>query len=250
MSPAAYYRWLHEQPFAWIGLRRLRPRPDQDFPIPVALAIPLGFVVIFVLPLALLDGLLHSEGKAVPGFFYAVLGVLGFTAGTIHGAFSWLTWNQRAARHRAAGTATSSPRPGWFVRCLLGPLYVLLVSFVTPAALLTAVENVRGALAWRQIRAELKAKGECFEMACVIPPPARDEENFFATPFWQQFTYRQERTANGNITNIWLKPPPFAYTTNFALPTEPETVKRTLGSPKNLPMVASIWPRGPRSCVP
>ncbi len=149
---------------------------------------------------------------------------------------SRLCWNQRAARLAAAPDSPEVtapwPQRGFFLRFCFSLFYTVIVGLVTPLLLFHAIENMRGAWAWRQLRAELKAKGECYELSCVIPPPARDEDNFFSTPFWQQFVYRQEILPNGNPTNIWLHGPGFAYATNFTLPEAPETTKRVAGFSK------------------
>ena len=141
---------------------------------------------------------------------------------------SRLCWNQRAARLAANPESPEVtapwPRPGRFLRVAFGLFYLVIVGLVTPLLLFHAIENTRGAWAWRQLRAELKAKGECYELSCVVPPPARDEDNFFGTPFWQQYVYRQERTPNGGLTNIWPNGR-FAISTNFSLPDDPGPAK-------------------------
>ncbi len=193
----------------------------------------LGFGLLTVVITVMIEATNPPPTHFLLGFFLPFAAEFGACAGLCWSLISRLCWNQRATQlaARPGDPILTAPVPklGFFRRFGLGGLYALLVGLVTPMLLFHAIENTRGAWAWRQMRAELKAKGECFELPCVIPPPARDEENFFATPFWQKFAYRQERTADGNITNIWLHPPPFAYTTNFVLPEEPETVKRNRG---------------------
>lgn len=196
MSPTTYYCWLHEHRLPWYVLRRWQPRPDQNFPVLSGLLGPLLSAALVMLFLAVLDVLMHfTSRESVPGVIYVILGVVGFTSGIAHIGFAWLTWNQRAARQRAAGTATPSPRPGWFVRWLIGPLYVLLISFVTPLALLIAVENVRGALAWREVRAGLLAKGEHLSFREIVPPAVPPEENLASLPiFANLFEYGYQTT--------------------------------------------------------
>ena len=150
---------------------------------------------------------------------------------------SRLCWNQRATRLAAAPDSPEVtapwPRAGQWLRGCVGFLYLMIVGLITPLLLFHAIENTRGAWAWRQMRAELKARGECYELPCVIPPPVRDEENFFGTPFWQQFAYRQEHTPNGRSTIVWLHGSGFSHTTNFTLPETPETTKRVAGFSKD-----------------
>ncbi|HTH47062.1 MAG TPA: hypothetical protein VMB21_06095 [Candidatus Limnocylindria bacterium] len=154
----------------------------------------------------------------------------GACAGLCLSLVSRLCWNQRTARLAAnpdSPEATAPwPRPGRWLRVAVGLVYLVIVGLVTPLLLFHAIENTRGAWAWRQMRAELKARGECYELSCVVPPPARDEDNFFATPFWQQFVYRQERTPDGRLTNIWPNGPDFAFHTNFSLPEDPGPAKQ------------------------
>jgi hypothetical protein len=185
MSPSTYYCWLYERPLMWLGLRRWQPRSDQGFPAVAALIGPLAIGGLFMLPLAVLDVLSRSTSdKTAPTVLYLILGVVGLACGVVHSGFAWLTWNQRAARQRAAGTATPAPRPAWFIRWLLGPFYLFVIGLVTPLALLIAVENVRGALAWKRVRTDLQANGERLFLREVVPPPVPAEQNFASLPIF------------------------------------------------------------------
>ncbi len=248
MTLPEYLLRKNERPITWLFIRSWIPARTERyswlrvaaFTVKSALIACLfvgGMGLVFEEANRLLVG---NPGPAtLPLFWWFILPTFAeFAAcvGLCWAIVSRICWNQRAARLAASPESPEATAPwpplGFLRRSGWRLLYRSVVGLVTPMLLFHAIENIRGAWAWRQMRAKLKAKGECIEMACIIPPPARDEENFFATPFWQQFTYRQERTANGNITNIWLKPTPFAYTTNFALPAEPETVKRINGIAK------------------
>ena len=160
---------------------------------------------------------------------------LGACVGLSISLLSRLCWNQRAARLAAdpdcPELTAPSPRTGLWPRVALGFGYLVIIGLVVPLLLFYAIEDARGAWAWRQLQAELKAKGECYGLPCVIPPPARDEDNFFGTPFWQQFIYRKEHLPNGGTTNIWVHGSRPDYTTNFTLPNDPRTVKHR-GIPK------------------
>jgi hypothetical protein len=108
--------------------------------------------------------------------------------------------------------------------------YAALVFGATPLLLFHAIENVRGALVWRQTRASLKARGECLELACIIPAPVRDEDNFFATPFWSHFHYTRTTSASGRQGEVrWADTNWNAITRELSLPIVP--------TPKNGPGV-------------
>ena len=151
----------------------------------------------------------------------------GACAGLCFALASWFCWNRRAARLASVPELPGATRPwpdlGFRRQAAFALLYGALLSLL---ALLPfhALENARGAWAWRQMRAGLKAKGECFELSCTMPPPARDEDNFFATPFWQQLLYRHELTPDGRGTNIWLDPG--AMKAGWGLPDAPGGTKR------------------------
>ena len=54
----------------------------------------------------------------------------------------------------------------------------------TLIALFYAIENWRGARAWKQVRDELRAKGEPLSFAEIVPPMPAAAENFAGTPFF------------------------------------------------------------------
>jgi hypothetical protein len=143
-------------------------------------------------------------------------------------------WNQRAQRLNST-PETSAPEPWPRLKLWTGAVpavaYAALVFGATPLLLFHAIENVRGALAWRQTRANLKARGECLELACIIPAPVRDEENFFATPFWSRFHYTRTTDASGrNSTLQWADTNWIEVTRELSLPNLP-TPKNRLGVP-------------------
>ncbi len=189
MSPTAYYCWLYERPVMWLGLKRLKPRPDQNFPLAVAVMAPVIFTALCLgVPaglVAIVDALSGEKASGgLPGFFFWVIGIIAMTCATFHTVFACLAWNQRAARQRAAGCVTPAARPAGFVRWLLGPIYLLLIGVVTPFALLTAVENVRGALRWKEVKSGLLARGEKLTMAELLGPPVPAEQNFGSLPMF------------------------------------------------------------------
>jgi hypothetical protein len=68
-------------------------------------------------------------------------------------------------------------------------------------------------------------------LACIIPPPVRDEENFFATPFWSRFHYTRTTDASGrNSTLQWADTNWIEVTRELSLPNLP-TPKNRLGVP-------------------
>lgn len=69
-----------------------------------------------------------------------------------------------------------------FSRRGLRALVLTLIWPITLVALFYAVENWRGASAWRSCKNELEARGEKLEFAAYIPQPAPDSDNFAAIP--------------------------------------------------------------------
>jgi hypothetical protein len=67
---------------------------------------------------------------------------------------------------------------------LLGRRFVVLGCLVTLVALFYAVEDWLGRHAWQSYKCAWEAKGERFELASLAPPPVPDDQNFFATPLW------------------------------------------------------------------
>jgi len=52
----------------------------------------------------------------------------------------------------------------------------------TGVGLFYAIENWRGARAWTHAQAMVKAKGECLDLSCVLPPPIPTDRNFAQLP--------------------------------------------------------------------
>lgn len=180
MTPTAFYCWLYEQPLLWIGLKRWRPRPEQVFPLKIA-----AFGPVIASVTALLAAV--SLRLLVPlNLMFIVWGALIlFVSGALfHTAFAALAWNQRAARIRAGKLPASITPPALWLRWTLGPAYLLLIALVTPMAALTAIENFRGAWAWRQTRAELVAKGERLTFGELLPTTVPADQNVASLPLF------------------------------------------------------------------
>ena len=250
MTLPEYLLRKNERPITWLFLRSWIPARTESYSwlrivaftvksVFVASLLVGGAGVLFEAASRLLVDNPGPGPATSPLFWWFILPMFAeFAAcvGLCWAIVSRICWNQRAARLAASPESPEAsapwPRLGLLRRSAWGLLYRSVVGLVTPMLLFHAIENTRGAWAWRQMRAEMKAKGECIEMACIIPPPARDEENFYATPFWQQFNHKKVTDAQGRTTTQWEQTTPFAYTTNFVLPQEPETVKRTVGVAK------------------
>lgn len=156
----------------------------------------------------------------------------GALAGLSLSLLSRRCWNYRAERLNST-PETSAPAPWPELRFWTGALpavfYAGLVFGVTPLLLFHAIENVRGALVWKQTQATLKARGECLELACIIPAPVRDEDNFFATPFWSHFQYTRTTDSSGRQGEVrWADTNRSEITQELQLPNVP-TPKNQLG---------------------
>lgn len=171
---------------------------------------------------------------SMQGWMTGAAAEFGALAGLSWSLLSQRCWNYRAERLTAA-PETSAPAPWPRLRLWTGAFpavaYATLVFGATPLLLFHAIENARGALVWQQTRATLKARGECLELACIIPPPVRDEENFFATPFWSHFHYTRTTDASGrNSTTQWADTNWSEVTRELSLPNLP-TPKSRVGVP-------------------
>ncbi|MEI6357724.1 MAG: hypothetical protein WCP53_11585, partial [Verrucomicrobiota bacterium] len=245
MTLPEYLLRKNERPITWLFLRSWIPARTERYSWLRVAAFTVKCGTLAVLLVTGWLGFLFAISGGEPfgpgdrrmlGWLLPFAAEIGACIGLCWSLTSRVCWNQRAARLAASLESPEAtapwPRLGLLRRSAWGLLYRSVVGLVTPMLLFHAIENTRGAWAWRQMRAELKAKGECIDVACVIPPPARDEENFFATPFWQQFNHKKVTDAKGRTSTQWEQPTPFAYTTNFILPNEPETVKRINGIAK------------------
>jgi hypothetical protein len=68
---------------------------------------------------------------------------------------------------------------------LLRRRFLALVCLATLVALFYAIEDWRGRRAWQSYKRAWEAKGERFDLASFIPPPVPDDQNFFASPLWE-----------------------------------------------------------------
>jgi hypothetical protein len=228
MSLTEYLLRRNERPITWCFVRAWIPRPAERYSWLRLLCVILGTTgFASLVSVALCTPFPSQLSWVVPTF--AELGAL---VGLCWGLLSRVCWNQRAAR--LAGGATSAdaegaswPKRGFLNGILPSIFYAILVGFVTPVLLFHGIENARGAWAWHQTRTRLKAAGECIDLACVIPPPARDEENFFATPFWTNFLYQRVTTPDGrNVSVRWNNPNHEEVSKNFSLPQGPVEATR------------------------
>jgi len=150
------------------------------------------------------------------------------------GLLSRAAWNRRADElAQKAEPATAVPEGDTRLPYFSILAYSIFVTFVTPLLMFHAIEDVRGWVAFRSEKSKLIAAGECLEYACLLGPPPRDEENFFSTPFWNQFEYRRVPTTNGVGSEVrWTSKQGdiFPCQTNLALPDLREADKEENGT--------------------
>ncbi len=239
MSPSEFLLRWNERPGLWCFVQAWVPVRTERYSwgrVVAIIALFAGVAALIMAPLAV------ASGKPIVRWVALMTVEFAACAGLCFGLASWFCWNRRASR-LVAWLATTpdlpeATRPWPAAGFWRQTEFVLFYGMATVwLALLPfhALENARATWAWRQLRAELKAKGECFELPCIIPPPAADGENFFATPFWQKFLYRQESLANGRVTNIWLHPDEFAAQPDFRLPSNPSGLNQR-GMPSKEPI--------------
>lgn len=88
-----------------------------------------------------------------------------------------------------------------FSRRVLKLLGIFALGLVTLVALFYAIENWRGARAWKKVRDELRAKGEPLSFPELVPPMPADDENFAMTPFFRGF-FDKSLSPDGK-TPVW-----------------------------------------------
>jgi hypothetical protein len=86
---------------------------------------------------------------------------------------------------------------GW----LLQRRFLVLSCLVTLVGLFYAVEDWRGRRAWQMYKRAWEAKGERFDLANLAPPPVPNDQNFFASPLWEDL-----RFAETNRSTVWNDP--------------------------------------------
>lgn len=249
LSLTEYILKENESRWMWFFVRSWIPKPAERFSwlrIGVIFAAWSGIAAAFVWGgmWILFSGFFFSDGSdallQMRSWMTPASAEFGALSGLVWGCLSRMCWNARSARIAASGqeseTGTVAPKRGGLGYAIPALVYEVLIKLVTPLLLFHAIENVRGAWAWRQVQAELKAAGECFQLECIIPPPVRDEDNFFATPFWKRYAYRRTSGPDNHrfgfeweVTNRW------EVYQNFSLPQDPREPVVTNG---NHPKVA------------
>ncbi len=202
-------------------------RESGETPLPpwagsiTGLAVALSWAVIELVMRIGLTELVADRLQALQPWILGVGAEWAGLAGFCWSVVSRLCWNQRSSRLlEMADSPESNPalhRRGFLAGTLPGWGYFFTIAIATPTLLFYAIENARGAWAWNRMQARLKADGVCYELGCNVPPPASDNENFFATPFWSNFAYRLVPVTNGLGTHPVIRPPYWMLTTNGEL---------------------------------
>lgn len=104
----------------------------------------------------------------IPGLIGICLG-LGFLIALLARS----VWNRRNAG------SDPTPRSWWQAS---RPLCFAVATLLTLIGLFYAVENWRGAKAWAETQARIRAAGDCLDLSCLMPPPLPDERNFAKIP--------------------------------------------------------------------
>src|SRR5688572_33027830 len=78
-------------------------------------------------------------------------------------------------------------RFSWLFRWRAVGIFLFLVAMlITLVALVHLIENWRGKRKWEAYRQQLVAQGAKLDLASFIPPPIPAEQNFAATPFFDE----------------------------------------------------------------
>ena len=194
MSPSTFYCWLAARLYRVVRLQRLLPPTSQPLPVLFLVAVPTVAVGVVVgLFWLLVTTIMLANGQWTPAdglgwridrFVWILLTAAIASFGFATALFSWLVWNQRAARLRAVGgdSAERPQPPHWALRWTLGLGYFMVFSLVTPLLLIGCLENALGALAWNKTQTTLRAQGERLTVESVMPGPVPAEQNFWNLP--------------------------------------------------------------------
>jgi hypothetical protein len=114
------------------------------------------------------------------------------------------------------------------------------VSLLTLVALLYAWIDWSGNLAWKNVEAELLAKGEPLRLEQIIPPAVPNEQNFAFSPFFEGVFETKVSTENGRVIHRPKNPEASARLHALSLPgnpNQPKVNRRLEGAPWDL----SAW---------
>lgn len=113
---------------------------------------------------------------------------------------------------------TGEPRPEFFPTFRRLPRLLFSVRFwrfvlfsllcvATLAGLFYGWVNLKGELAWRNLKREYEAKGECLNLEAFIPPAVPDDQNFAMTPLLAPLLDYVVSTngAQWRDTNVWQR---------------------------------------------
>ncbi len=245
MSPSTYYCWVAERLYRLAKLQRRLPPANQPLPVTFLFAVPILAVGVVVgLSWLIVTAVMLSDGRHIsndgPGWgidriVWLLVAMAVGSFGLATATFSWLVWNQRAARLRTQGVdpGVLSAPPHWSLRWTLGLGYFVVFSLLTPLLVIGCFENAFGAYAWRSTRDSLLAQGEKLTVETVMPGPVPADQNFFSIP---QFGGLQKPDASDlQSTEDKLK----GWFRNFQLPQYAIT-NRTLPNGKTDPTPTSI----------
>ncbi len=162
-------------------LFRLRPAANARWPLAWAAGAVAAQTLLWAAAGLVISLLIYRQVVGWPVWWLALF---AFCRGLVNFGLTVVCWNQRVERLRADPQLPTALTRSRFLpaRWLLWLFYFLLLSVVTPLAMWTTVENLRGRLAWEHFKHEWQAKGENFDAANVIPPPVPDDQNFAMTP--------------------------------------------------------------------
>ena len=234
MSPSTYYCWVAERLYRLARLQRRLPPATQPLPVTFLFAVPtLAVGVVMGLSWLIVTAVMLTDGHhiSVDGLGWGIDRIVWFLVAMAVGSFglatatfSWLVWNQRAARLRMQGVDPAIPPapPHWGLRWTLGLGYFVVFSLLTPLLVIGCLENASGAYAWRSTRSSLMAQGEKLTVEAVMPGPVPADQNFFSIPQFgglqkpdSSDSQSTEDTLKGLFRNFQL---PYYAVTNRTLP--------------------------------
>lgn len=183
-------RWADSK-WAWFPLHGRLPGRNRPMGWGLVLAlVSSGFLLGGAL-VAIVAGL---AGQDWSGTAFLLGGVLLGSGSLVGRSMMRFAWNRRVVRHADSsvvqdpGGSPVAPPPApplnrW-QRWVVQPVLLLLL-FLAGALITGAIENVRGALAFRSFRAELIARAEPLRLADILPPPIPEADNLAMAPLYR-----------------------------------------------------------------
>lgn len=186
MNPIEHILRANEQPSSWFFVRAWIPARTSRYSWKRVLLSSLAHASVFiplVWALSYAFALIMERGNS--GIMVQIARWLFFPEAEAMAIWvvwwfviSRFCWNRRAAGLMASKGEPEftplAPRRNLWLAKLLGPPLTLFIVMILPWMIFYAIEDIRGAWAWNRMESRLRASGVCYQLNCIVPPPAKD----------------------------------------------------------------------------